>query len=130
MKLYMIVSFVLSGVFLILFLVLFPSIVTSVNLIKMAARFVYSNLLIIFVPVVISVFMIGLLILGIVGMMFILSLDSNTAYFETGFGNFEIQNKVTIYAIYFTFAIIWNIFFLKYCGVFIVSCAHGIWYYS
>lgn len=125
-----IVLYVWGAISLIIILASIHSISVSIAVVKTSAMFVFSNFLIVFVPLLSAGFISGYVLLWIYVAVYLWSVGSVSQASNSPFATI-IWNQSTEYLIIFhVFALLWNVAFLHYYGSFIISATCAIWYFN
>ena len=125
-----IVFYVIGGICTVGVLFCVSSISLAIAVLKTAAMFIYSNLLIILTPIFHALLIFLLIIYWIAIMTYLWTIGTQVRSTTSPFVSFTWDQKTTYLAIFHIFSLLWNIAFIKYLSVFIVGCTCSIWYFN
>lgn len=125
-----IVLYCVGGISVIVVLMLVQTISVTISIIKTTSMFIFSNLLIIFVPLLSIIAMSLYIALWISVLVFLWSVGTEKQRSNSPFSEVEWSKTTQYFLIFHAFALLWNVAFLNYYGSFIISCVCGIWYFN
>ena len=130
LKIASICLYVLGGISVLVVLFSLSSIAISIAVIQTASEFISSNCLIIFVPLVISLLVVGFIFLWIFGLVYLWSIGTLTPGTITAFATVKWDNTTKYIMVFYFFGLLWNVAFINYLTIFIVACCVAFWYFS
>ena len=130
LKIASICLYVLGGISLLIVLFSCSSIAISIAVIQTASEFISSNCMIIFVPLVISLLVLGFIIGWIFGLVYLWSIGTLEPGTLTPFATVKWDNTNRYLMIFYFFGLLWNVAFINYMTIFIVACCVAFWYFS
>ena len=125
-----IVLYCVGSLSVIVVLMLVQTISVTISIIKTTSMFVFSNLLIIFVPLLSAIAMSAYIIFWIFVLIFLWSIGTETQRTNSPFAEIKWNSATQYSLIFHAFALLWNVAFLNYYGSFIISCVCAIWYFN
>ena len=125
-----ILLYIIGGISVIFIMFALPSIILSIAIIKTSGQFITNNLAIIFIPIAISVFNIGYVILWVFGLVYLISVGEIEQQSNSPINNIKWSETTKAFVYIHAFSVLWNAAFINYLGIFIIGCAAAIWYFN
>lgn len=122
--------YVLGGISVLILLFSLSSIAISIAVIKTASEFISSNCMIIFVPLTISILVVGFIFGWIFGLVYLWSIGELTPGTITAFATVKWDTTNRYLMVFYFFGLLWNVAFINYLTIFIVACCVAIWYFT
>ena len=122
--------YVLSGVSVIVVLVSISTIMITIAVVKSTAQFIYSNLTVLLVPLFSGITIAGYIVLWIASFLYIFSVGTYKPSDNSPFADITWNQNVQWFMVFHVLALLWNVAFLRYYGVFVISCTCSIWYFN
>ena len=122
--------YVFGGICVLIVLFSLSSIAISIAVIKTASEFISSNCMIIFIPILISLFMMGFIFAWLYGLVYLWTVGTLEHGGLTAFAQIKWDSITKYGVIFYFFGLLWNVAFINYLTVFIVACTVSFWYFS
>ena len=130
LKIASICLYVLGGISVLVILFSLSAIAISIAVIKTASEFISSNCMIIFVPLIISILVVGFIFVWIFGLVYLWSIGTLTPGTLTAFATVKWDTTNRYLMVFYFFGLLWNVAFINYMTIFIVACCVAIWYFT
>ena len=130
LKIASICMYILGGISVLVVLFSLSSIAISIAVIKTASEFISSNCMIIFVPLVISILIVGFIFAWIFGLVYLWSIGTLEPGTLTAFATVKWDTTNKYLMVFYFFGLLWNMAFINYMTIFIVACCVAIWYFT
>ena len=122
--------YVLGGLCTLIIMGSLSKISISIALLKTAAMFVYSNLAILLIPIIVAIVLAAYLILWIVVFLYLWTIGTSTKRENSPFAQIAWDTRTRYIVIFHAFAFLWNVAFINYFGIFVIACTCSIWYFN
>lgn len=122
--------YIWGGISVLIILFSIHSIAVSIAVIKTSAMFVFSNFLVIFIPLLSALFIAGYVILWIYVFVWLWSVGTVAQGQNSPFATVTWSQSTQLWVIFHVFALLWNVAFLHYYAHFVVASTCAIWYFN
>lgn len=126
----MIFLYVFGGISCLIILLMIPTIIVTISVIKSSAQFIYENLSVVLVPIFTAIFVCGYIVLWIAIFLYIFSVGTYKPSDTSPFADVEWSTGVRWVMAFHVITFLWNVAFFNYYSIFTIAGGCAIWYFN